>query len=231
MRVIRVDASLAGRLKAEEPASRWRAELLAAGLFAEPGEGPEPERQHLRALRRGVEEMLAAEAEIELRFHPIPWAAGGVPDAAWLLMAAVGGGLFLVAGLLSALMITPVLLGLFALSGLYLAYRQEQQRKAELARARLRRAQIGDALCGHLRGLSAGPFLLRLPGAVLVGSPELDRLEAQLRALYGNPAAETEAPPLRRRIAAAEQVLLRLRSLDPPEDSAVLAALVCPPPE
>lgn len=96
-------------------AAEWRAELLAVGLLVDLGpEGGDP----VRAVQRALSELVRAEAQVEAVDQPTPWSVGGVPPAAWAIIAGTWIALTAVWNSLYGFFGGAVLLGAVSILGL-----------------------------------------------------------------------------------------------------------------
>lgn len=136
-------------------AAEWRAELLTVGLLVDLGaEGGDP----VRAIQRALSELVRAEAQVEAVDQPTPWSVGGVPPAAWAIIAGTWFVLTAVWNSLYGFFGGAVLLGAVSILGLVHHRRgaMHAQAKVRDARAAVHAAQV--SLCERVLALTPEVF-------------------------------------------------------------------------
>ncbi len=161
MRTTEVDLQRARRFAHDEAglarrrtSAEWRAELLTVGLMVDLGPtGGEP----VRAVQRALSELVSAEAKLGAADQPTPWSVGGVPPAAYAIIAGTWITLTAVWNSLYGFFGGAVLLGGLAIVGLVHHRRGAQQVRGQVAAARAALSAAQDAL--RQRVLALAPEL------------------------------------------------------------------------
>lgn len=152
---IQAFAKAEGGLARPRTAAEWRAELLAVGLLVDLGrDGGDP----VRGVQRALTDLVRAEANVEAVDQPTPWSVGGVPPAAWAIIAGTWIALTAIWNSLYGFFGGAVLLGAVSILGLVHHRRGARHAQAQLrdARAAVRVAQA--TLCQRVLELTPEVF-------------------------------------------------------------------------
>lgn len=193
MQVVFLDPSIHARLRVDDPVRLWQKELLAAGLLVDPGAAQGPIAQQFRELMAGVGELERLEGLIVHHTHRIPWSEGGVPNAAWGIMGVTILLFVVVSNAFIAACGAPMILGILALAGLYIAWRQNGERVAALQAAQQGRQEKATQMRESVITLINQSFVLRTPNAWVVSAPHRAWLMLRLRELIDHRSPK-EAP-------------------------------------
>jgi hypothetical protein len=171
----------------------------------------------------GVGELERLDASIIRYSHRIPWLEGGVPNAVWGIMAGTTLLFILVWNTFIAACGTPLVLGILALGGLYIAWRQNGERVAALQAAQQGRQEKAVQMRESVITLINQSFVLWTPTVWVVSAPHRAWLMLRLRELIDNRSPD-EAPERLALMAEMRAEIDRIEALcrigqEPPDAS------------